>query len=42
MIPTLAEEAAKQWTATFNPRKTTVADFGRLYEAAFAVRPDGE
>lgn len=41
MIPTLAEEATKQWTATFNPRKTGVADFVRLYEAAFAARPDG-
>jgi alcohol dehydrogenase len=35
MIPTLAEEAAKQWTATFNPRAITARDFVRLYEAAF-------
>jgi len=35
MIPTLAEEAAKQWTATFNPRTITARDFVRLYEAAF-------
>ena len=34
-IPTLAEEAAKQWTATFNPRSVTKEDFVRLYEAAF-------
>jgi alcohol dehydrogenase len=36
MIPTLAEEAAKQWTATFNPRPITAKDFIGLYEAAFA------
>jgi alcohol dehydrogenase len=35
-IPQLAEEAAKQWTAGFNPRPVTAADFVRLYEAAFA------
>lgn len=35
-IPKLAEEAAKQWTAGFNPRPVTAADFVRLYEAAFA------
>ncbi|MDB6026669.1 MAG: iron-containing alcohol dehydrogenase [Verrucomicrobiales bacterium] len=33
-IPSLAEEAAKQWTATFNPRPITAADFVKLYEAA--------
>ena len=38
MIPTLAEEAAKQWTATFNPRPVTTKDFIGLYEAAFAPR----
>lgn len=31
----LAAEAAKQWTATFNPRAITEADFLSLYEAAF-------
>ena len=31
----LAEEAARQWTAGFNPRRVTKADFARLYEAAF-------
>ena len=34
-IPTLAAEAAKQWTASFNPRPITREDFVRLYEAAF-------
>jgi alcohol dehydrogenase len=40
LIPTLAEEAARQWTASFNPRKTTVKGFVKLYEAAF--NPRGE
>ncbi len=31
----LAEEAAKQWTAGFNPRPVGKADFARLYAAAF-------
>ncbi len=31
-IPMLAEEAARQWTAQFNPRPVTVADFVKLYE----------
>ncbi len=30
-IPALADEAAQQWTATFNPRKITPADFARIY-----------
>ena len=34
LIPTLAEEAASQWTATFNPRAITAADFAALYRAA--------
>jgi len=34
-IPTLAEEAARQWTASFNPRPVAKEDFVRLYEAAF-------
>jgi len=38
MIPTLAEEAARQWTATFNPRTLTKTDFVSLYEAAFEPR----
>ncbi|MBA4146833.1 MAG: iron-containing alcohol dehydrogenase [Verrucomicrobia bacterium] len=32
---TLAEEAAQQWTAGFNPRPIGKADFLKLYEAAF-------
>lgn len=35
-IPMLAEAAARQWTAGFNPRPVTAADFAKLYEAAFA------
>src|SRR5205809_1809402 len=31
----MAEEAAKQWTASFNPRSITPKDFERLYQAAF-------
>jgi alcohol dehydrogenase len=34
-LPRLAEEAAQQWTATFNPRPITAADFARLYEQAW-------
>ncbi len=34
-IPKLAEEAAKQWTAGFNPRKVGQQDFVKMYEAAF-------
>lgn len=34
-LPMLAAEAAKQWTATFNPRPITERDFLRLYETAF-------
>ncbi len=34
MIPALAREAAKQWTATFNPRPISEDDFRRLYHAA--------
>jgi alcohol dehydrogenase len=37
-IPMLAAEAAKQWTATFNPRPVSEADFVQLYQAAFAPR----
>jgi alcohol dehydrogenase len=35
ILPVLAEEAAQQWTAQFNPRPATAADLARLYEAAF-------
>jgi alcohol dehydrogenase len=34
ILPVLAEEAAEQWTARFNPRPVTEADLRRLYEAA--------
>lgn len=37
-IPKLAAEAAKQWTARFNPRPLTRQDFAALYEAAYAPR----
>jgi alcohol dehydrogenase len=33
-IPVMAAEAARQWTAGFNPRPVTEADFTQLYEAA--------
>ena len=36
MIPLLAEEATRQWTATFNPRPLSKDDFVTLYERAFA------
>ncbi len=35
LIPTLAEEAAKQWTGTFNPRPVSVESFAELYRSAF-------
>jgi alcohol dehydrogenase len=38
LIPTLAREAADQWTAKFNPRKVTAADFEQLFEAALQGR----
>ena len=41
LIPTLSEEASKQWTATFNPRKIGLPDFVRLYETAFEPRSNG-
>ncbi len=34
-IPQLAQEAAGQWTAQFNPRPVTAADFVKLYEAVY-------
>jgi alcohol dehydrogenase len=41
-INVLAEEASKQWTAAFNPRPVTVADFVAMYEGAFERRSDGD
>jgi alcohol dehydrogenase len=38
-VATLAEEAARQWTATFNPRTVTKEDFAKLYEESFKRRP---
>jgi alcohol dehydrogenase len=32
LFPTLAKEAAQQWTASFNPRVITAADFEQLYQ----------
>lgn len=32
-VPLLAEEAARQWTAQFNPRPVAAPDFERLYAA---------
>jgi alcohol dehydrogenase len=34
-LPSLAEEASRQWTGGFNPRKVGVAELLALYEAAF-------
>ena len=34
-IPRLAEGAARQWTAQFNPRPASAADFETLYAQAF-------
>jgi alcohol dehydrogenase len=33
-LPMLASEAARQWTAQFNPRPVTSADFEKLFRAA--------
>jgi alcohol dehydrogenase len=35
MIPQMSKEAAAQWTATFNPRSVSAAEFEKLYEEAF-------
>jgi alcohol dehydrogenase len=35
-IPALAEEAARQWTAQFNPRPVSIEDFRKLYEEVFS------
>jgi alcohol dehydrogenase len=35
ILPLLAEEAAEQWTARFNPRPVTEADILKLYQAAW-------
>ena len=41
-IPTLAEEAAHQWTARFNPRTCGVPEFVALYESALPTRGPGD
>jgi alcohol dehydrogenase class IV len=38
-VEMLAEEAARQWTATFNPRDVGKEEFARLYEETFKRRP---
>jgi alcohol dehydrogenase len=38
-VSRLAEEAARQWTASFNPRMVTKEDFAKLYEETFKRRP---
>ena len=41
-IKTLAGEAAKQWTASFNPRPVSEREFVELYEMAFEPRGNGD
>lgn len=41
-LPQLAQEAAKQWTATFNPRSIGAADFEKLYAGACEPRGTGD
>jgi alcohol dehydrogenase len=36
LVGILAQEAALQWTATFNPRSLDVTQFEELYRRAFA------
>lgn len=36
LVPMLAAEANRQWTARFNPREIEAADFERLYAAALS------
>jgi alcohol dehydrogenase len=38
LIPTLANEAARQWTASFNPRALNAEDFVALYRQALNPR----
>jgi alcohol dehydrogenase len=35
ILPRLADLAAKQWTAQFNPRKVGEAELLKIYESAF-------
>ncbi len=36
LVPVLAEEASRQWTATFNPRPVGPAEFAAFYQEVFA------
>ena len=40
-VPMLAAEAARQWTAQFNPRPVAATDFAGLFQAAFQPRGGG-
>ncbi|MFN0067365.1 MAG: iron-containing alcohol dehydrogenase [Limisphaerales bacterium] len=40
-LPMLADEAARQWTANFNPRPVAAPDFAALYGAALRPRGSG-
>lgn len=42
LIGTMADEAAAQWTAKFNPRDVTAGDLRGLYERALEPRGDGD
>ncbi len=42
VIPVMASEAARQWTASFNPRPINTQDFVQLYQAAFVPRGNGD
>jgi len=37
LVPTLANEAAKQWTGSFNPRPVDAGGLQQLYEAALSI-----
>jgi len=39
-LAALSDEAARQWTAQFNPRPVQAEDFRELYQAALEPRPD--
>lgn len=42
LIPAMAEEAARQWTANFNPRPVGREDFVTMYRAAQSPRGEGD
>lgn len=42
LFPTMANEAAAQWTAKFNPREVTARDLQSLYESALQPRGEGD